>query len=279
MAINVAKLQAVLKTAVEGEDILIEQLKKSGATEKAIDAAVGNFRLQKSFADELSVDTFKLVTKASGMDVEKAEEEEEIDKSEEEDDEDEEEMPAKSKKSKKKANKAADEKEEDCPPGDMKKTKKSADSAELQLVMKSNADLKKLVDKLVDEKSEATFIAKAVKDYSHVPGTSEEIGRTLKAAYAVSKENGEAIEKILKSTATALAATKLTESLGTTGSGGGQNATGAWAKIQKTASEMVQKSDGKLTKEQAIQRVMDSDPSLYAEYLSEHPAQRARDAQ
>ncbi len=50
----------------------------------------------------------------------------------------------------------------------------------------------------------------------------------------------------------------------------------AWDKVEKMAREFVEKSDGTLSMEQARIRVMDSNPKLYQEYLSEHPSQTAR---
>lgn len=253
-------MEAVLKTAAEGEDTLIASLKAAGADEKRIDAAVALYRIQKGFADVITDADTAIVSKAFGK--------------------------------KPKKDEAADEDEDD-----MEKSKKSAQTADLskldpetrarvEAVFKSNeslasqvGQLTSTVKSLIDNGSQREFVAKAEKQFTHIPGKPEEIGLMLKSAHGVSEQFGKQLEDLLGMVNGLVQKSAM---FGTAGTAGGASPGGsAWTKIEQLAASLVMKSDkgAEMTKEQKIEYVTTKTAegkALYREYLAENPAQRSR---
>lgn len=278
--IDPATLNTIMKTAVEGEAELIKSLEEAGKDEKHIFAQVATFRVQKSFADQLSSDDlvslaaatgFELTTKAKSKKSKDDEGDDEGDDDEEDDEDDD--KPAflkgKSKKSKDKK---------------MEKTKKSADDSDskLDMILKSvetlqaqNAEQAKTIKSLTDDKVTRTFVTKAEKEFGDVPGSAEEIGLILKSAHAVSEAFGKQIEGVLGRANKAVSeASILTKSIGSAGADKAESS--AMSEIVKLADGMVAKSeDGSLTQAVAIDMVLKTERGnkLYNQYLAEHPEQ------
>jgi hypothetical protein len=256
--------EAVLKTAAEGEEQLVESLKSAGADQKRIDAAVAAFRVTKGFSDVITPEDAELIAKAAKGD---------------EDDEDEsDDLPAfmKGKKS--------------------KKTKKSAEPdlsaldpatrAQVESVFKSNQDLTaqigqltNVVKGLVDSGTKQQYVAKAASEYSHIPGTPDEIGAVLKSAHDASPELGAGIEKLLGMVNGLVQKSAMLGSVGTPGGAGAGGS--AWSRIETMAGQLTLKSDSgvEMSKEQKVAHVIAKTAEgrqLYREYLAENPAQRAK---
>lgn len=107
------------------------------------------------------------------------------------------------------------------------------------------------------------FIAKA-EELDHIPMSAEELGALLKLLAERLPDEYDKIEDLLEAINEMLAAGSVFKEIGTTQRG----ASSAWAKIEQMASSMIQK-DAKVTKEQAIAKVLEDNPELYAEYLKE----------
>lgn len=266
-------IHAVMSAPAEGEEQFVALMKSAGASEERVEAAVAAYRLQKGFADVLKSEDLAVIAKAAGY--KKAAKKGEDDEEESDDEEDD---------------------KDDMPFGKKKKaaTKKSAEPdfaqldaatrAQVQAVFKSNeeltqksANLEGIVKTLLDERTMGEYVAKA-KEFSHVPGKPEEIAVLMKSAHDSSPELAKGLEKLLQSMNEIVSKSALLGTIGSSGSGGSSGGS-AWAKLEAMADGLVMKSsDGKLSKEQALARVMKSAEGrvLYAEYLGEHPAQRAK---
>lgn len=130
--------------------------------------------------------------------------------------------------------------------------------------VKKAEELEKVLKAEREERLRKEYIAKAA-GFKHLPVKPEEFGLVLKGLAEKAPEEYSKVEGLLKVVDEALGQGKLFSELGRSGEGAGGS---AWAKIEKAASEIVQK-DGKLTREQAVAKVLDEHPELYEEYLRE----------
>lgn len=267
MPFNPKVLEAVLKTAAEGEDKLIATLKAAGADEKRIDAAVAQFRVQKGFADVVTAEDAELIAQATGV-----AKKDETDPDEPDDDD----MPALLKKKAKKTKKSAEPDLSQLAP---------ETRAQVEAVFKSNEalvgqveSLTGMVKTLVDNGAKSEYVAKAAKEFSHIPGTPDEIGIVLKSAHDASPELGAGIEKLLGMVNGLVRKSALLGSVGSTGGAGAGGS--AWERIQTLATGLTMKAGDKdMTPEQKIAYVTEKTAegrALYKEYLGENPAQRAK---
>ena len=242
---------AVLSTPAEGEDKLIATLKSAGADDKRIEAETAAYRIKKGFADVLKADAPPA-----------------------------EEMTEEQKKAKKAAEEAAAmEAAESAVP--------AAKSAEMEAVMKSNADLvaksaalEAMVKGLIDASKTQEYVSKAEKDFAHVPGSADEIAAVLKSAAAAGPETLKGIETILAQTNEIVSKSAMLQNFGVPGAGPGSHGS-AWERIEQLAQQLTMKSDRgvEMTKEQKIAHVTTKTAegrAAYREYLADHPAQRAK---
>ncbi len=145
----------------------------------------------------------------------------------------------------------------------------------------TNPEIRKQFDAMREKAEEAEKIAKAeqearkqrdfedkAKSYSHI-GTVEEVSKLIKSAYDISEENGKALEDIFSKTNTHIETNSIL--LKEIGGNGSDDGAGAWSKIQTAADSIVQKSDTKMTKEQAIASFLKTEEgiSLYKQYRQE----------
>jgi hypothetical protein len=160
---------------------------------------------------------------------------------------------------------------------------KAADTAKAE-----NDVLKERVEKAESVAAEASatlrereFVAKAGTEFDKI-APAEELGQVLKAASEhLDPEVFEKLEGILKGANERVAKGDLFAEVGArvmrgekpaSAAGVQDHSTGdAWGKIEKAASEIVEKSDG-ITQEQAIARVLKTaeGQALYAEYMGEY---------
>jgi len=107
------------------------------------------------------------------------------------------------------------------------------------------------------------FIAKAA-EFKGLNVQPEEFGPVLKAISENCPEQFEKLEAVLKAADQAIATGEIFKEYGSNGSEAGS----AWSKITKAAEELCKK-DSSLSKEQAINKVMEEQPELYEEYKKE----------
>lgn len=258
-------LKTVLATEAEGESKLIATLKAAKADEDTINAAVASFRLQNGFKDKLSKDVFGEVAKAAGFDIAKAKK----DKAEDEDEDEGDENPFGGKKKKKT--------EKSHVPADMPPEMQSifkAQQDEMEALRKENAETTTLLKTERSERIRKEYVVKCADQYSHVPGmNAEEMATMLQKAYEVSDDFGKQLEKQWADTSEAVQKSAMLVNQGVVATNDGNS--GAWAKMQSLAKELVQKTEG-LSEAKALDVVMKENPELYQEYLGENPAQTGR---
>jgi hypothetical protein len=168
----------------------------------------------------------------------------------------------------------------------MEKTKKALDP-ELEAVFKAQKDQIDLLQKANEDSIAALkiekdkrelneWIKKAEDGLSHYPGqSSTALGTMLKGLHDSDPELATKQFEMLKAASDAMKTSSVLKEAGRFG--GDAEPSSAWAKVEKSASELVQKSaDRAFTKEKAIDLVLERNPDLYAEYLNENPAQTGR---
>lgn len=133
--------------------------------------------------------------------------------------------------------------------------------------LKKSQELEDTLQKERDERLQKEFIDKAEKEFQHLPVKSDEFGLLLKSMAAkLDADEYKAMTELLGSVERTI---EEGEILKERGSDGTLPAGGVMGKIEAMAKELVQKSDGKLTKEQAVSRVLSMDTKLYDEYINE----------
>lgn len=269
-------LKAVLSTPAEGEEQFVAALKSAGADQARIDASVAIYRIQKGFADKLKTEDHVAIAKSAGLEL--AAKAKKADDEEDEDEEDDEDMPAflKKKKAKKSAEALALEgvSPEAAAKIEAAFTAKSAEVTELTETVKS---LSGMVKTLVEKSDTQQYVAKAARDFAHVPGTPDEIGAVLKSAEKAGV--GDVIGKLLGTVNTLVQKSALFGNVGTAGAAGTSG--DAWSKIEKLATGLTMKSESgaEMSQAQKISYVMKSTAEgreLYRQYLADNPAQRAK---
>lgn len=269
---------ALMSTPAEGEDTFLTTLKSQGVTDQEkIDAAVASYRVQKGMKDLVDDETMAAVTKSVGYTAKAVTPNE--GKDDKKPDATSGEVDPKAKQ-KNKMGKAA--------PLDLS-TLDEATRAQVDAVFKSHSDLaeksaematvmKSLISEvgdLKDERSEISFVAKAAKDFEHIPMPDKELGLMLKSAHGVSPEFAKGFEGMLGKLDSMVQKSGM---LTTAGAVYKAAEGGAWAKIEALANGMVQKSaegGNQISFQKAADLVMKSHPDLYREYLGDNPKQRA----
>lgn len=259
-------IKAVISTPAEGEEQFVATLKSAGADENRIAAAVAAFRIQKGFADVLKSEDVEAVLKAGGFKFPPK-------KKDDEDMTDEEKAAAKKKATKKS--------------GELDLAGLAPEAqAQVQAIFKSHEALEAKTGRLeevVKSLTEATltreYVAKAAKEYSHIPGTAAELGLVLKSAHESSPELAKGLEKILSAVNGLVQKSALLSPSGV--AGGAAPAGSAMQRIETLAHGLTLKADNgkEMSKEQKVTYVCTKTAegaALYREYLAENPAQRAQ---
>lgn len=273
---NMEEIKAVLDVPAENEE-QFDIVMKGKAVSKAAVVGKAMMRLMSAFRDEMDDDMMAELSKQMGFPRDAAnlqnQHKMEQEKQEEED------MMKKIAATKKQYDGKKDD-EEDMKE-DMMEEKGCGvkKSKELEFVMKEKEELvqkaKKLADELQAEKDarrQREFVTKAKEQYGHVPIAADALGTLIKHSYDSSESLGKGIEELLSKVESVVKSSNLFQETGTNLSQFA-NGGGAWGKIQKMAKEYTQKSDGSLSQEAAVDRVMRENPDLYIEYLNENPAQ------
>lgn len=256
-------MKAVLETEVEGEANLQEFIDKSELDEGGIDAAKGALRILSSFKDKLPEGTISKLAEIAGYDqpIIKEAKKEEAPQKEEEEEEEETEM----KKSLEGVSEEVKKQFEDI---------QKEHQAQVDALKAKNEEIEKALKEEKDRRELETWVAKAKEELDGIPGkTAEELGTELKKLADVDTEIADSQFNVLKASAEAIKEGNLLKELG----GRGMDVAGsAMDKINKLAEKLIEKSSGELTKEQARVKIMDENPSLYTQYMAEHPEQQGR---
>jgi hypothetical protein len=117
-----------------------------------------------------------------------------------------------------------------------------------------------------DEMRRKDFLAKA-EGFKHVPMSSEALGALMMVAADHGEETAKSLGEFLTKTDEAISKSELLKEKGSSRSDDGGSS--AYAKIEAKAKELVTKSSDNITMEQAISRVLKSDPALYAAHEAE----------
>ncbi len=263
-------LTSVLSTEAEGESEMVSTLKKSGASDEAVEVATASFRIQAGFADKLSKSEFAEVVKASGY-VTKAENPFAPADDDEMSDEDKKKKDAADAKAKAEAEK---KKAEKSLPADMPVEMRKAydeQAAQLEVVRKEAADSAAQVHALRKEAEKRDYIQKCEDNFSHVPGmTTEEMGVMLQKAYEVSEDFGKQMEAQWSATSEAISKSAL---LSKQGGSHSVSTSSAQGKLETIAKGYVE-ADPSMTSAVAFSKAMVNNPELYDQYLADNPSQR-----
>jgi hypothetical protein len=251
-------MKSVLETEAEGEADLIAAMEKAGVSEDDQAAAVAQYRMANGFSDVVSKETFALIAKAAGLEVEKAEHPD--------DDDDEEGKPKKPKKPF---------------PGAAAQFGKEAEVIRKEFeekLAKSDERNEKLQKEVADIKRTTLrkeLVVECEKDFAHVPGKSfEEMADMLLKAREVGEDFEKDLREQWKATAETVRKSALFETAGVTQRGGGAGS--AEVQLDKLAKEHQKDSSEKITFAKAYDEVIQDHPELYKQYLNEHPAQTQR---
>lgn len=116
-----------------------------------------------------------------------------------------------------------------------------------------------------------TYVAKAEKEFAHVPGQqANELGALLKSLHDQNPETASKVEALLKAAEAALGTSEMFRERGSSQSTGGS----AQAQLDALAKGLVQKGEEGITYAEAYSQVMKDHPNLYSQYLLENPSQR-----
>lgn len=271
------KVFQIMKNAPTMDEILVQVLKAEGdseAMEKLSDemskmelpedaktAVMAAMKLLEAYSDEMSVaDALRSLRAASGekmeVEVESAEhydkEEEEADKAEEEETEKEDDE--------EKLEKALRE----IPEG-ARAAFESIYKAKKELVEKA-AQLERELGVEIAKRERTEYVKKAEQTLGNIPGhTLDEVVDLVLEAKARDEGLGARVEKALEASSAALQGGAVLVEAGTSAQ---MTSGGAWAKIQKSAEDLMSTEPG-LTKAQAISKTLQINPELYGAYIAE----------
>jgi hypothetical protein len=252
-------LKGILETDLENKDKVEKVLKDSGLSEEAANAVRAALKILVSYKDELPKDILATLGELAGYGypapgygypTQKAKEE----------------------------NKAEEDKKKYGYPAPTKKSDGSYDFSnvpeevrpaietlwkEHDVAVKKAAELEKALQEEKDKVARKEFIAKAA-EFDNLSIKPEEFGLVLKAVAEKSPEDYAKLEAVLKAANESIKQSKIFSEIGSSRVSGGT----AMSKIEAIAKTYIEK-DAKVTKEQAIQKVLVEHPELYEEYLKE----------
>ena len=145
--------------------------------------------------------------------------------------------------------------------------------AKVEAIFKSNAELVAKADTLAKElavereaRMEKEFVAKAAA-FKNL-GDQKELVSILKSAYAVSKENGEKLETILKANDEAISKGNLFKEIG---SGSPMKGATTYEQVEKAAEQYVAKSGKEVSKAEAVTAFLNTaeGQKMYGEYKNQ----------
>jgi hypothetical protein len=259
-------LKAVLEMELDEEAQLAEALEKAEVSPKAQAAARIALRALSGFKDEYPKDILDKLGNIAGYPAPKAKAKAEEKPKEEEDYP----MP----KEKAQAKKAEGEEQEATEVEKQLADIRKAHEEQISALTKQNEEIRKSLDTEREERRRQTLIAKAKDELSYCPGQSaEEQADLILKLEKVDKELADQQWAQMKATSEAMQKSEMFREAGASFGSGSEGS--AYAKLEKMAAGLVEKSTGDLTSEQAFARVIKTaeGAKLYSQYLDEHPDQ------
>jgi hypothetical protein len=143
---------------------------------------------------------------------------------------------------------------------------------EVQKQQKKNEELESIIKAERNVRLTREFVSKAEKDFAKMPGTHADFGVLLKDLHDVCDEKLFArVEKALSDAHAVIKDSSVLKEHGRVGSGGSVGGD-TMTKIEALAKDLITKSETKLSRSDAIVRVLAQNPDLYAAYNAERTA-------
>jgi len=246
-------LKSILETGLEDENKVNEVLKAAKLSDKAQGAVKGALKLLTAYKDELPKDILKTLAELVGYG-----------------------YPEPTEKQK---NKNEEDKKYGYP-APAKKADGSYDFSNIpeevrpavetlwkehEAAVKKAEELEKVLKEEKDKQLKKEFIQKAAAEFMHLPTKPEEFGLILKGISEKAPEEYGKLESILKAANEAIEKGALYSEIGRSGAPVGDSAV---AKVEALVSGIVQK-DAKISRVDALMKVLSENPQLYAEYCRE----------
>lgn len=145
-------------------------------------------------------------------------------------------------------------------------------AAELKVAKEQNVKLEKQLsdDRTATRKAEIGRIADGFANLQ-----KEHVVTVLELADSAGKEKFDAVLKGFDAQNAQAKESEIFKTLGSSQARGGGGADAEWQKVEKAVEEVVQKSAGKVTKEQAMEQHLLSNPKAYEIYKSQRQSLRA----
>lgn len=135
-------------------------------------------------------------------------------------------------------------------------------------IRKENEQIRKQLIKEKEEKRLKQFISKA-EQFENLAVEPTDFGKILKKVADVDSDGFDKLMEVLKSADENLKQNKLFKEEGSSYSDTGAD---AWSKIEKSAQSLLE-ADTSLSRERAINKVLENNPELYNQYLKEKEAE------
>jgi hypothetical protein len=166
----------------------------------------------------------------------------------------------------------ADGEEEEKACDDMEKEDEMKKSEDFEALLKARDDelaelRKSLADR--DEAIKAKSYQEKAESFSGVPLATDELAALLRVVDDAGKEDvAKSLERLLSGTSEVIGKSEAFQELGGSGEAT-EGKDGAMGKIDALAEAVIQKSAQKITREQAVARVLDENPELYTEWVNQ----------
>jgi hypothetical protein len=145
--------------------------------------------------------------------------------------------------------------------------------ADFEAVVKRAEEAERIAKEERDTRQRAELVAKAERDYKHLPGTAKEKGDTLfELSKSASPELFAKVETIFKSAEEMATNSALFTQIGSASQSNGVGS--AYSEIEAKAQEL-RKTDPKMSEAQAIAKAASDNPELYRRYQQENPIHTA----
>lgn len=142
--------------------------------------------------------------------------------------------------------------------------------AQLKELWKSNETMAQQLKKEIEEKHQREFLAKA-EQFDRIPNTTaKDLAEVLKSFSSIDEKNYAKLEGILKSANEALSNAAIFQEIG--GNGSGLAGSNSYSKIEKMAEPIMKEEN--VSREQAISKVLEKHPELYADYINESESRK-----
>lgn len=229
------KLIDLLTTQFENESKFENIISKMEISDEAKEAIKGALKLLYAYKDELPAEIIAELTKLLGLEYAEPEYPEPTERGRKEDEEEE-------------------KKEKEAEESPIVKEK-------ILQIMKENEELRERLNKEIRIRKEKDALLRVEKELPNIPENAELVAKMLVDIEEKIPEHASTLLRLLRGYSEAVK--QITKEVGA----GGEAPKSVWSKIEALAKEKVEKE--KITKEQAIAKVLEENPNLYEEYLKE----------